>query len=552
MPIQFDDRFQFLFDKPPVAVLKGSRSSGKSTQAAIYALLACLESREKVLVAREYQSSIRDSSYSLFVELIHKLSMESEFRIYQDSIKSIRTGSTILFKGCKLDPYSIKSTPAISLMILEEAATFSEESLDIILPTLRDEGSRLIVIFNTDSTEDPIYKRFVLNPPPGTIIDHSTYLTNPFVSAKTVADAEHCRITDPDKYKWIFLGEPRQALAAQVFTNWEIGTQNPNVEKGWDVWHGADFSGGSNDPWVLVRCWTRDNILYISDEAVSNSIVLEQVPALFDSIADARKYVIRCDSALPLMISYLKRNGYPLAQGAIKGSGSIEAGIDFMKSYRIIVNPKCKHTIEELKLYSYKKNRVGDILPDIEDKYNHCISKGSLISTERGQIPVEEVAVGDRVWTRKGLKKVVRSGLTGVGRDTISIKTSTGNRLEVTPEHLIWTIDGWKQASELIPTDILLEETFSWSNTQFTTENSIIDIQTVALVDVESVSAGNPSDVYDLSIEDQHEFFANSILVHNCLDGVRYALSSIINGTLQAQKERLSNVKPMYNTDWCP
>jgi hypothetical protein len=31
--------------------------------------------------------------------------------------------------------------------------------------------------------------------------------------------------------------------------------------------------------------------------------------------------------------------------------------------------------------------------------------------------------------------------------------------------------------------------------------------------------------VYDIMVEDCHEYFANGILVHNCLDALRYAVS---------------------------
>lgn len=34
--------------------------------------------------------------------------------------------------------------------------------------------------------------------------------------------------------------------------------------------------------------------------------------------------------------------------------------------------------------------------------------------------------------------------------------------------------------------------------------------------------------VYDITVEDQHEFFANGILVHNCWDGIRYGLDGEI------------------------
>ena len=38
--------------------------------------------------------------------------------------------------------------------------------------------------------------------------------------------------------------------------------------------------------------------------------------------------------------------------------------------------------------------------------------------------------------------------------------------------------------------------------------------------------------VYDLTVEDSHEFFANGVLVHNCIDALRYACLDTLRGNL--------------------
>ena len=38
--------------------------------------------------------------------------------------------------------------------------------------------------------------------------------------------------------------------------------------------------------------------------------------------------------------------------------------------------------------------------------------------------------------------------------------------------------------------------------------------------------AGKTDEVYDLTVGECHEFFANDILVHNCIDATRYALEA--------------------------
>ena len=89
------------------------------------------------------------------------------------------------------------------------------------------------------------------------------------------------------------------------------------------------------------------------------------------------------------------------------------------------------------------------------DLYRYCVSEDSLISTERGDVPIRDVHVGDQVWTREGLREVEWSGCTGV-RETVTIKTASGLTLSLTPDHKIATPDGWKEAGLFASGDTLL------------------------------------------------------------------------------------------------
>ena len=78
------------------------------------------------------------------------------------------------------------------------------------------------------------------------------------------------------------------------------------------------------------------------------------------------------------MISMLNRTGLPRAVGSKKGKGSVEDGIQFMRSFKqIIIHPRCVNTIKEHRLYKWKTDqKSGDILPVPEDDWNHCIDAG--------------------------------------------------------------------------------------------------------------------------------------------------------------------------------
>lgn len=91
-------------------------------------------------------------------------------------------------------------------------------------------------------------------------------------------------------------------------------------------------------------------------------------------------HTVRADSARPETISHVKSKGenedrenLPLIVGAEKGKGSVEDGIAHLRSYKeIIIHPRCKKTLNEARLYSYKVDRLsGDVLTDIVDAHNH-------------------------------------------------------------------------------------------------------------------------------------------------------------------------------------
>ena len=137
-------------------------------------------------------------------------------------------------------------------------------------------------------------------------------------------------------------------------------------------YYGADW-GFSQDPTTLIRCFVDDGTLYIDWEAYGVGVDIDKTPELFSQVPSSADYIITADSARPETISYMKQHGYPRMRRARKGKNSIEDGIAYLRSFReIVIHSRCKHTADEFKLYSYKRDRLtGDVLPTIEDKNNH-------------------------------------------------------------------------------------------------------------------------------------------------------------------------------------
>jgi phage terminase large subunit len=243
----------------------------------------------------------------------------------------------------------------------------------MLRPTLRREGSELWFSWNPRSEKDPV-DTLLRGPdriqPPDAIVIEANWRDNPWFPNVLREEMERDRRRDPDKYKHIWLGEYQSHTEARVFRNWRIEEFDTPADA--RFYFGADW-GFSVDPTVLIRSFIVGRTLYVDDEAYGVGVEIDRTPALFDKVEGARLWPIRADSARPETISYMNRQGFKITP-ARKGAGSVEEGIEFLKSFDIIVHPRCRHTIDELSLYSYKVDKLTDeVLPVLDDRKNHVI-----------------------------------------------------------------------------------------------------------------------------------------------------------------------------------
>lgn len=149
-----------LSTKARIIVLMGGRSSGKSEGAARVLLSWSKSGKADVLCGREYQNSIDDSVHKLLVGLIEKLG----FRGARISDKKIDfdTGGSFRYKGFARNSAAVRSAQGFKYSWIEEGQDLSEESIDLLLPTIRETDSKLIFTANPMASNDPFSKRFIL------------------------------------------------------------------------------------------------------------------------------------------------------------------------------------------------------------------------------------------------------------------------------------------------------------------------------------------------------------------------------------------------------
>ena len=349
----------------------GGRGSGKSFSFALMAAVFGYAEPLRILCTRELQVSIKESMYAEIKNAIASQPwLETHYEIGENYIRGAN-GTEFIFRGLRHNISSIKSMAQIDLCIVEEAEQVPEHSWLALIPTVRAPKSEIWVIWNPQRDGSPVDQRFVKSQPESAIIKRLNYEDNPWFPDVLRSEMEWDYERDPDKYAHIWLGHYQQRSEARVFRNWRVEAFDTpeDVDR---FYYGADW-GFANDPTVLVRCFLQGRTLYVDKEAYAIGCEIDHTPQLFDRVPGSRDWPITADSARPETISYMQRQGFRM-KSAKKGAGSIEDGIEFLKSFDIVVHPSCTHTVDELTLYSYQVDQYTDeVLPKLEDKHNHVI-----------------------------------------------------------------------------------------------------------------------------------------------------------------------------------
>ena len=402
--IQIPDKMEFLFLPAHYKVAYGGRGGIKSWSFARALLVKGAHSCIRVLCAREFQNSIKESVHRLLSDQVELIGLSDYYRILSSEIHGV-TGTEFVFAGIRNNVTKIKSMEGIDVCWVEEAEKVSENSWSVLIPTIRKAGSEIWVSFNPHEDRDPTFKRFILNPPPGAVVVETSWQDNPWLPKELEAEKDYLARVDKDAYDHVWGGQVQKRSSSQVMrgkcfleafvprqdecacghtqgahsdgpcsSSVPIPCSCRKFTLSWNgPYYGADW-GFATDPAVLIKKWIRENVLYIEEEFWGVGVELDELSKKFDTVSGAKEHTIRADNSRPETISYLQRHGYPRIEAASKWPGSVEDGISFLRSFeKIVIHPRCVHTDEESRTYKHKVDQLtGDILSDIIDKNNHC------------------------------------------------------------------------------------------------------------------------------------------------------------------------------------
>jgi len=352
----------------------GGRGSGKSHCFAEMMIEAhIIDPKSRSVCVREVQKSLSQSVKRLLEMKIEQMNAGAYFEVQESVIKNKKGDGLIIFQGMQNHTAdSIKSLEGYDRAWVEEAQSLSQKSLDLLRPTIRKPESELWFTWNPRQASDPVdHLLRGPNPPPDGVVLFVNYEDNPWFPNVLRDEMEYDKRRDPDKFHHVWRGGYLSNSEASVFRNWRV----EEFEAPADAIHrlGADW-GFAVDPTTLVRCHIIGRTLYIDFEAYRVGCEIMDTPDLFMTVPESEKWPIVADSARPETISFMQKHGFPKIMTAVKGPKSVEEGVEWLKSYDVVVHPRCVHTIDELTLYSYKTDPLtGKILPILEDKKNHVI-----------------------------------------------------------------------------------------------------------------------------------------------------------------------------------
>lgn len=255
--IQLASAYQPLFETQwRHIVFHGGRASGKSTAVAYALLLRGRQTKLRILCTREFQNSIADSVHKLLKDLIEQHDF-TDYEVQNDKIVNSVTGSEVLFKGLRKDSQAIKSLEGVDLCWVEEAQTISKGSIDILIPTIRKDGSQLIWTFNRNTELDPVYVELCLDPDPRTYVAHvnSDVLEDIGLLPQTmIEERERMKRNDPGLYTHIWLGEPMaQGENSIIGRAAVIEAMNREVDDEGAIEIGVDVARMGNDRTEFVK-----------------------------------------------------------------------------------------------------------------------------------------------------------------------------------------------------------------------------------------------------------------------------------------------------------
>ena len=356
-------------------IYMGSAGSAKSyfiTQKLI--VRACSE-RIKILVCRRTATTIRNTCFSLFKDILAKWKLTPYVKIRETDFNiKFPNGSEIIFIGLD-EETKLLSLNNIGCIFIEECFEVPKPIVEQLNLRLRGAtpNQQILMAFNPISKNHWLYDFCEVNPPSNFIFTHSTYKDNPFLNAEYIAELEELYTRNPQKARVFCDGEWGVDAEGLVFQNWKTEDFNHEEIKG-ALMVGLDF-GFIHDISAIVAALMveSEGRIYIFKEYGATGKTNKDLANIIKSMG-LSKSVLVADCAEPKSIAEIKAEGIQKIKPCTKGADSILHGIQKLQNYQIIIHPSCTGIITEFENYTYQKDKnTGLYINKPIDDFNHYI-----------------------------------------------------------------------------------------------------------------------------------------------------------------------------------
>ena len=198
-PIIFD------FNKYSLFLLEGGRGSAKTHSVGRLILWLAEQRKIKVCCGRVIKDSVKHSVFALFKDLIEEYNLD--YDTSGEQIVHRKTGSVIFFKGFReQEIVNIKGLEGVDILWIDEAETVTKRAVDVIIPTIRKQNSKIIFTMNRYVKADAVYQHCISRK--NCLHIHINYFENPFCPQKLIDEAKECKRLNMSDYNHIWLGLP--------------------------------------------------------------------------------------------------------------------------------------------------------------------------------------------------------------------------------------------------------------------------------------------------------------------------------------------------------
>ena len=354
----------------------GGAGSAKSYSICQKIIIRCCRERIRVLVCRRYGSTLRNTCFSLFKEILSKWKISAYVKIKESDFSiTFPNGSQIIMMGLD-EETKLLSLNDIGTIWVEEAYEVSKDLVEQLNLRMRaqNENQQIILSYNPISMNHWLFDFVELHPPADMEKIHSTFKDNPFLSPEYVKAMEDMKERNPAKARIYYYGEYGVNPEGLVITNWRTEDFDSMELAARGLEHRCGMDLGYHDPSAIIDTLydKSGQTIYVFNEFYKKGCQLNELAAAIKSMG-LQKSKLAVDASEPRTIQFFKNENIN-ASPCAKGKDSVKAGIMFLQNNLIIVHPSCKNFITELENFSYiKSKQTGEWTDDTTHEWSHAI-----------------------------------------------------------------------------------------------------------------------------------------------------------------------------------